>query len=219
MGNRRSLSQRTMPALKASSPTDPRELRTAFPAWNASDQVSPLKKNPAAIALNNNTGGARVLEFHIQKQITFDLCWAAVALSAARFRGIDDLPDQSALVAEYPGSSQRDCPCSAHPGDGGLLLWCVDCAFNLLGVRYTTLSSLPTFDRLCTDLIGQYPLCVLRSYSAGAHYVVVVGAYHTTAGGTMISIADPDPGQPEVRDIAYRELLEGDGRTIAWYRF
>lgn len=160
----------------------------------------------------------RVDGFRIEKQITFDLCWAAVAVSAGRFRGVAGVPKQSAMVDAYIASNLQDCPCSARPGDNGLLLWCVDCACQLVRTRCTQLGSAPGFDALCTTLDAQSPVCVLRDYSTGAHYVVIVGSFVSSAGVKMVTIADPARGQPDERDIAYRELFEGDGKVIAAYR-
>ena len=161
----------------------------------------------------------RIRGFRIEKQITFDLCWAAVAVSAGRYRGIANVPAQREMVNAYLNSDLDRCPCSARPGDNGLLLWCVDCAFKMIGVRFATLPGVPQFDALCTMLDAQNPVCVLRKYSTGAHYVVIVGSYRSPDGSTMVTIADPDQGQPDQRDIGYRELFEGDGSVIAAYRF
>lgn len=184
----------------------------------AGSPLPPFLKVKREIAISGSRA-ERVRGFTIEKQESFDLCWAAVTVSAARFRGIAGAADQWELVTAYAQAPQRACPCSARPGQNGLMLWCVDCAFQMVGIKYQSLTGLPTFDALCILLDQQKPICALRNYSTGAHYVVLVGGYSTQAGAMMVTIADPDPGQPDLRDIAYRELLEGDGRAIALYQF
>ncbi len=138
----------------------------------------------------------RVQGFHSKKQITFDHCWAAVAVSTARFRGIGGVPRRAEMVDAYPNSNLQGCPCCTRPGDNGLLLWCVDCACQLISTRCKALGSLPAFDALCNGprcaepgarprrLQHRRPLC--------RHGRRLVSA----SGAKMVTIADPDRANP-----------------------
>jgi hypothetical protein len=164
-------------------------------------------------------GRASIQGFAIEKQQTYDLCWAAIAVSAARFHNIPNAPTQIGLVEEYGTSNQVSCPCSAHPGDNGLMLWCVDCAFQLLGLPYFSYTAKPLFPSVVRAMERQTPICVLRHFATYDHYVVIVGAHVDVVGQQMVTVADPDPSEPDIRDILHSDLMSGDGFGIAWYQF
>jgi hypothetical protein len=182
----------------------------ALPALLRSNLV-PVEPLPEPPSESGPRAGTAALTFGMEQQLHPRWCWAAVAVSVARFYDAGTSWTQCRLADAELGRS--DC-CGA--GGGG--------PCNVSGFLHTSLGRLGHLDHwtgaatgfsaLRVEVDDGNPLCARIAWDGGgAHFVAIFGY---TEGGAppaavLVSVADPWYGNSDVPYSVFRERYRGSG--------
>lgn len=178
--------------------------------------MSILEQSRVALAPPVGGGGPvaanRQLDFVCERQVQSNWCWAAVAVSIARYYRADSHWTQCALASAELGPAvccSSPAPCNTP--------WYLDSALGRVGhADGGAAPGVLTLAELASELGAGQPVAVRIGYfGGGGHFVVVEGA---DLDEEMLDVEDPNDGPVHLSYAALRDEYLGAGAWTHTYR-
>jgi hypothetical protein len=150
------------------------------------------------------------LAFLMERQQQSNWCWAANAVSVARYYNGASTWSQCGVANSQ--LSRTDC-CGTGAGGACNVASVLDGPLRVVSHFNRMVGATISYTDMRTEIDAGRPLCVRQAWSGGgAHFLAILG-YHANAGGEWVLVDDPIFGP---QDVLYTTLVAGYQTTGSW---